>query len=250
MPTATLTATEHAGATLDVVLRDGRSVVGDVRAAGPLALRRLRDERDGVLRLAVVQTAAMLVDGDDVALDVRIGPGAALVLVDVSATLAHPMRGAGARQRLSVHAAAGSRVVIAEQPLIVAAGARVRREVRIALDPGARLLHRETLVLGRHGEPGGALHARTRVTRAGRPLLDETLDSGDADVLASAAVLGGARVIASVGLFGVAADPGPPGGTFALGPEDRLLRRLAADTSGLGSIDAQTQHWQAALSAG
>jgi len=210
----------------------------ELHASAPLAVRRLRDEGDGVLRVGVVQTAAMLVDGDDVTLDVRVGAGERLILQDISATLAHPMV-AGARQRVTLHLARDSRLALLEEPLIVAAGASVVRDVSVTLEPGARLLHRETLVLGRFGEEGGRLAARSRVVRDGRPVVDDTIDTS----VCSPAVLGGARVVSSLSLFGT---PVPPlRGAFALGPSDTLIRRLSSST--LTDLDDVEHPWRAAV---
>lgn len=246
-PTPTPTRTEPAPAvtSLHVVRAGGRSVVHELRGGAPLGLRELGGPEDGWARVAVVQTAATLVAGDDVRLLVRVGDGARLALGDISATLAHP--GALARHRIDVRLGAGARLVLTEQPLIVAAGARLRREVRLDLGAGAVVLHRDTLVLGRHGEEPGAARLRLRVVREDLPVLDETLDTGDLGVLRSAAVLGSARAIGSLGLYGRAAPGELPSDAFRLGPSDTLLRRPAAGTRELGGLDAVQAAWAAAV---
>jgi urease accessory protein len=192
----------------------------------------------------------MLVGGDDVSVDVSAGPGAVLVLRDISGTLAHPMGddGPGARQVLHVRVADGGRVVIAEEPLVIAAAARLRREVRIALDGDARVLHRDTLVLGRHGERGGAVVAHTRVERDGRAVLDDTFDStiGEA-ALRSAAVLGGARVLATLALFAPDDLGGRPTDAFELAQGDALVRRLARRANDLGDLGEWQRTWHGRL---
>jgi urease accessory protein len=134
-------------------------------------------------------------------------------------------------------------VILAEQPLVVACGARLTREVRIEAHETARVMHRETLVLGRHDEEGGAVCARSRVTRGGRPVLDDTLDTADLEVRRSPVVLGAARVVATLSLFGC--DVAPEG--FALASDDQLVRRLAATTSELGTLEALQRRWGAAV---
>jgi urease accessory protein len=231
MPTATLTSTE-----LAVERRAGRTAITTLRSAAPLGLVPL-----GGARVAIVQTAACLVGDDDVRLHVRVGAGAALELVEISATVAHP--GADARQSVHVEVAAGGRLVFAERPLIVAAGARVRRSVEIELAHGARALHREALVLGRHGEEPGSVRARVRIAREGVPVLDETIDTGDLAVLRSPAVLGEARAVAGLGLYG-AEPPAPEPGAFALGPADTLVRRIGGEIDGLDDLH---NAWRAAV---
>lgn len=241
-PTATATDAAVTTAWLHVLARGGRTVVAGSRSGLPLGLRQLRPRTGdgGALRVGLVQTGAMLVGGDDVRLEVRVGPGARLILQDISATLAHPM-GADqpiACQRLDVQVADGGRVVLAEEPLVIARTARVERDVRITLHGDARAVHRDTLVLGRHGEDGGALVARTRVTRDGRPLLDDTLDTRiAASALRSSAVLGGARVVASLAAFGHDTDMAVPDDAFVLGEADALLRRLATGVRQLAGLD-------------
>jgi urease accessory protein len=198
------------------------------------------------VRVAIAQSAATLVDGDDVRLEVSVGQGCALELTEISATLAHPMQG-GARWRLALSAAAGARVVLAEEPLIVAAGAKVHREVTIDAAADARIMHRETLVLGRHGEDGGAVTARTRVLRGGRPVLDDTLGFAGASSR-SAAVLGSARVIASLALFGC--ELAGPADGLLLHSGDRLVRRLVGATTALADLAALVTVWRAAVLAG
>jgi urease accessory protein len=110
----------------------------------------------------------------------------------------------------------------------------------------AAALHRETLVLGRDGEQPGAATSRTRVTRAECPILDETVCTGDLEVLRSAAVTGGgARVIASIGRFGV--DAPAPAGAFALGPSDVLVREIAPHARALRTHDELWRQWTDAM---
>jgi urease accessory protein len=240
-------------ARLVVGLAGGRSVVRESRSGLPLGLRQLHGwaagagpAAGGAVHVALVQTGAMLVGGDVVRLEVDVGPGAALVLRDISATLAHPTDGAAAQQRLRVRVAPGGCVVIVEEPLVIARGARLRREVRIELAGDACAVHRDTLVLGRHGEAGGSLSVRTRVERDRVPLLDDGLDTSDAATQGSPAVLGGARVLASVAAFGLPVPVDVPPDAFGLASGDVLLRRPAADVRSLHDVDAWLRRWQAA----
>lgn len=233
-------------ATVLHVERDGdRTVVGALRTMLPLGLREVRGPDDGWARVAIVQTAAMLVGGDDVRLTVVVGTGARLHLTDISATLAHP--GTRARQRIDLRVEAGGRLVFAEQPLIVAAGADLDRHVRLTLGPGAAALHHDTLVLGRHDEEPGDARLRLRVEQADMAVVDEALATGDIGVLRSAAVLGDAGAVGSLGLYG-AAPPGPlPADAFVLGALHTLVRRPASSTRSLTALDALREAWATAL---
>lgn len=225
----------------------GRSVVRQIRAAAPLGLREVRDSGVELSpgRVAIVQTAAYLVGGDTVRLRVRVEPGAALELREISATLVHP--GALARQQIDVDVREGARVSLVEQPLIIADGARLDRMLTISLRADARVVHRDTLVLGRHSEQPGSALVRLRVVRDDVPVLDETLYTGDLDSLRSDAIVGHARAIGALGRYGVN-GPAPSDG-FALGPQDVLVRRLAPDVRGLQSLAAVQDAWIEALHA-
>jgi len=227
---------------------DGRSVVRQLRERSPLGFRELSGSgiAGGPARVAIVQRAAHLVGGDEVRLEVDVGDGAALELVEISATLVHP--GAPGRQAIAVSAGAGARLAYAEQPLIVAAGARLERLLTLDLAAGAQIVHRDTLVLGRHGEAPGAVRSRTRIARAGVPLLDETIDTTDLTILRSAAVLGGARVVGALGRYGLD-GPAPPDALW-LGPADTLVRRLAEHARALAPLDRLAREWAGALLAG
>jgi len=226
-PTAASTRTDAATLRLEVVRRGAANVVRVLRSHPPLALRPL-PASGATARVAIVQSAACLVEGDDVRLSVTVGPGAALEVVELSATLAHPVAESAVRLRTDVQVGVGGRLVWCEQPLIVAAGADLLRDVRLTLAGDARALHGEALVLGRDGEEPGRARSRLRVTRGGVAVLDETLNLGEGTVSASPAVLGSARSVTGMTLLGV------PTGSVALPPNalvlaggDVALRRLA-----------------------
>ncbi len=153
-----------------------------------------------------MQTAASLLAGDRVLIDVRCGPGARLRLVDVAALVAHDVRGgepANVEVRLDVGAHA--RLEWEAQPLVLAAGSAVRRATEVTLRHGAAALLRDTLVLGRAGELAGHLATSTDVRLEARPLHAEWLDTGDVGLLRSPVVLGGAKVLDTLALYGARA---------------------------------------------
>jgi urease accessory protein len=193
-------------------------------------------------RVALVQTGATLVSGDDLRVRVIVDPGAQLELVEISATLAHPVRAGSepAALDLQIELGDGSRLVLAGQPLIVAAGSRVRRSLSAALWGSAQFVQRETVVLGRHGESPGALCAHTRIERDSLPVLDEVLDTSALSSYASPAVLGDARVIDALGGFGLLTDVPP--GAFVLGSADTLVRRAGQAVS--DELDAVQAVWR------
>lgn len=199
-----------------------------------------------VARVALVQTAASLLSGDRVEIDVRCGPGARLRLVDVAALVAHDVRG-GDPAQLEVRLDVGARARLEweAQPLVLAAGSAVRRHTELGLGCGAAALLRDTLVLGRAGELGGHLATTTDVRQDRRPLHAESLDTGDVGLLRSPVVLGGAKVLDTLALYGARADDARafqlarPGSV-----RQELARSLALATRCLGDAPAA---WRGAL---
>jgi len=226
-PTASSTRTDAATLRVEVVRREALSVARVLRSHPPLALRSLPSS-GAVARVAIVQSAACLVEGDDVRLSITVGPGAALEVVELSATLAHPVAERAVRLRTHVEIGAGGRLVWCEHPLIVAARTDLVRELRLSLEGDARVLHGETLVLGRDGEEPGRANSRLRVTRDGTAVLDETVTLGAGTAWASPAVLGSARAVTGMTLLGVPTGSVTlPSDALVLAGGDVALRRLA-----------------------
>ncbi len=226
-PTASSTRTDAAPLRLEVVRRGAASVVQMLRSHPPLALRPLPSS-GATARVGIVQSAACLVEGDDVRLSVAVGPGAALEVIELSATLAHPVAERAVRLRTDIQIGAGGRLVWCEHPLIVAARTDLVREVRLALTGDARALHGEALVLGRDGEDPGRASSRLRVTRDGTAVLDETLSLGAGTAAASPAVLGSSRSVTATTLLGVpAGSVALPTDALVLAGGDVALRRLS-----------------------
>ena len=198
---------------------EATAALGQVRidsSGGPFAVHMLtamagdpdRQASRPTARIALVGTQALLLAGDDVEIDVEVGPGVALDVVEVAATVAY--RGsAPARWRVRADLATDSRLIWSAEPFIVAAGADVDRDSRFELAESAVLCLRETLVLGRSGESGGRLRTRSAVNRAGKPLLIEDLDLTDQRARSRPGLLGNARVLDSVLLAGCRAPQQP-----------------------------------------
>jgi urease accessory protein len=198
----------------------GGTIISELSGTEPWRPRILAaGDASGWVRVALVQTRASLISADDIAIEVTVGPGAALELVELGAVVAMNARG-GTRARLTadVEVQAGGRLIWLGQPWIVGAGSEVESRVSVSLAAGARLLRGESVVLGRSGESPGALSARSRITSEGVPLLDETLRTGDLSVLASPVVAGSAAMVAAVTLAGTRDDAAPAGAMAAEGP--------------------------------
>lgn len=186
-------------------------------------------------RIGLLATTALLLGGDEVALDVTVGPGATLDLFDVAGTVAYHGRGRPASWRLTLALAASATLRYAGEPFVVADGADVTRSTQIDVAATATARLRETLVLGRAGEEGGRLRSHTAVRVGGRDVWreDQLLDADAGRTWPG--LLGDRRVLDSMIVLGP--DPGPaaapPAVRFALldgaGSVTRYLgRELAA----------------------
>jgi urease accessory protein len=144
--------------------------------------------------VALVATTATLLGGDELRLDVEVGPGLRLELQDVAGTVAYHGRGRSCRIDAHLRVHEGSVLTWSGEPLVVAEGAEVTRSVRAEVAGGGRLLVRDQVALGRAGERGGDLRCRTDISYAGRPALVEELDLRS--TAAEGAVAGTARAYA------------------------------------------------------
>ena len=201
-------------------LRRGARVAPRILARGPDAVRA-----------AFVPTQAGPLAGDRDSTRIVVGPGATLIVEPVAATLALPGP-ARILLRLDVTVCAGGRLVLDEGPLIVAAGADVERRCTIELEHGAVLALRETVVLGRDGEPPGSLDSVLRATLAGRALLHDGLRVGAATAPGDAhvALAPGHRVVQTIALLGRRPPTTEPG-AMALHGAGALLRATGATTT-------------------
>ncbi|WP_444663145.1 urease accessory protein UreD [Cellulomonas sp. CW35] len=224
-----------------------------VLRAGHLAPRVLAQTDRGVT-VALVATGALLLGGDHVRVDVRVGDGVALELVETSGTVAYHGRGRASSWVADVRVGRGASLVWDALPFVVSDGADVTRTTNLHVhDEGAALL-RETLVLGRDGQRGGPLRSATRAAIGGRDLLVEELDLTGPHT--APGVLGDARVVDSVLLAGrrpVAADGGDARDDETRGLVVLDLHRPGALARAVGSaahvadVGPLVGRWRAAL---
>jgi urease accessory protein len=173
-----------------------------------IAARPLRSGVPGLVRVALVATQALLLAGDRVRIEVDVRGPVAVELVETAGTVAYDMRGGSASWEVDVRLDGGARLTWLGEPFVVAAGASVTRSTTLDLAEGAVATLRESLVLGRTGESGGALSVRTRATYAGAPLLVEDLDLTP-EARSGPAVLGGRRCLDSITRLGDRLPEGP-----------------------------------------
>ena len=123
-----------------------------------------------------VGSAAGPLPGDDLLLSLEILDEARASLTAAGAMIAQGRTGVPSAVRTSVLVGAQASLDADPGALIVCHGARVDVALDIAVTDTSALIWRELLVLGRSYEPPGSATLRWNVTRAGTPLLRQTLD--------------------------------------------------------------------------
>ncbi len=209
-------------------------------AAGPVTEWACRDVP--AVGVHLVAGAAGPLGGDRLRLEVDVGADSALMLGEVAATLLLPgSRGEQSRLDVRLRVGAGATLVWQPEVTITAHGCRHVTDVRIALEHGARLLLREAIAFGRHGEPPGSHRQRLRITTPDGPLHDQELHIGPAAPgWDGPAVTGGHHAIGTLLLV----DPGtrstatdelrlPDTAFLPLSDHATLFSSLAADTATL-----------------
>jgi urease accessory protein len=179
-----------------------------LRSESPLLLRRTGPQGSAALTVHLVGGAAGPLRGDDLRLDVEVGPGAWLDVHSVAASLALPGPPGRPPSRLTVYAtvASGATLRWMPEPLIAAAGCdhMVSTDIRVA--GGGALIWRDELVCGRHGEEPGDARTDIALWHAGTTLFRHELAVGPrAPGWCGPAVLGSGRAVGSVVMIGT--DP-------------------------------------------
>ena len=209
---------------------------------------------EGGARVGLVATTALLLGGDHVEIEIDVGPGAWLELIETAGTVAYDADGLTSSWTVSIRVADGGLLIWSGEPFVVARGANVRRDTSIELGTGAAAGLRETLVLGRTGETGGALRSTLSVrqhdpaAQRHQQLLMEDLDLTDADVRSLPGLIGGARVLDTVVLLGINAPKTPelnPGNRFELDGAGTIARFLTT-TFAASPLAAISAAWQMA----
>ncbi len=224
-----------------------------LRGESPLLLRRTGPRDPGGMTVHLVGGAAGPLRGDELRLDVEVGPGARLTVLSVAAQLALPGRPAPAsRMTVTASVAAGGVLRWLPEPLIAAAGCDHEGVTRVDVAEGGTLLWRDDLVCGRHREASGAVRADTLIRYAGVTLYRHELAVGPgAPGWDGAAVLGGGRAVGTLVLAGPELPepsvPGPDAAVMRLaGPgvlatavgED--IRRVKAVLDPFGEVGGRT----------
>ncbi|WP_020664505.1 urease accessory protein UreD [Amycolatopsis benzoatilytica] len=201
----------RAHARLTAVFDGGRTVLRELRSMAPLTLVPRRGSGPGAL-VHLVSSATAPLGGDDLRLEIHVGPLAELTLSGVAATLVLPgLAGDESSSTVQVSVEAGGSCAYLPEPTVVTARSNHHAVLRADLAEDARFHTREVLVLGREGERPGRLSSTLHVTRAGTPVLRQTQTVGDAALDASLAVLAGYRVLVTELEFGGPSRPAASG---------------------------------------
>lgn len=218
--------------------RHGRTIATELRGESPLLLRQVPSPGGGVT-VYVVGGAAGPLAGDDLRLDIEVGPGAVVRVHTVAASIALPGR-PGAVSRTLVRATVADRAALFWLPeqLIAAAGCAHVADSQVDVAEGGALHWRDELICGRHGERPGDVEINTWVDLAGRPLLRQSLAVGsNAPGWAGPAVLAGASATGSL----LVVDPSHPVEPPAVGATWARLP-LAGGPATLWSATAPDAH--------
>jgi urease accessory protein len=156
--------------------RDDRTVLADLESRTPFLAQRpihCDDALPDMAWLFTISTAGCVLQGDRLALDIALGPGARAHVTTQSATKIHSMDTNYASQVQSITLDDGAYFEFLPEPLIPHRNSRFASETRIAIAPTASLLCSEIIQPGRkHHHPDecfGAtvLSLATTATRAG-----------------------------------------------------------------------------------
>jgi urease accessory protein len=180
-------------------------IVAVADAAGVTRLPALSSQVPLVLRrtpeaVYLVGGAAGPIGGDTLRLRIAVGPGASLRVRTAAASIALPGPDRlESELRVTIDVAAGARLEYLPEPVVISAGARHATIIRATVAEGGSLLLRDEVLLGRHGEAGGACRTELQVSYAGRPLLRQSLEiSGLDQTDLGPAVLSGHRAVGAL----------------------------------------------------
>ncbi|MDA8260038.1 MAG: urease accessory protein UreD [Betaproteobacteria bacterium] len=209
-----LSSTWRARLSLGFQRREAATILARREHVGPLRIQKaLYPEGEAVCHAIVLHPPSGIVGGDELEIDVTVGPGAHALLTTPGAGKWYRSAGAWASQRLGFAVEAQGVLEWLPQETIVFDAARAAMRSTVDLADDARFIGMEVLCLGRRasGEKftEGALRLDTRIRRAGRPVwLERGLLEGGSDLLDAAAGLAGFSVS---GTFLAAASGVEPG---------------------------------------
>ena len=159
----------------------GRTVLRRTHCEVPLVVR-VSDTCDGSLTLLFVNAAAGPLGGDDLHLSVVVEEGASVRVRSVGASMVQPgATPASSSLRTSLTVGENANVAWELEPTVSVVESTHRSSTLAHLAVTSSLWLRETICLGRFGEPSGTLAIHQRITVDGTAVLDhETVFGGGA----------------------------------------------------------------------
>jgi urease accessory protein len=215
-----------------VSVRLRRGAGGTVRIEGVLCSAPVWFRWDGAT-LWLVGSGASPVGEDHIRVRVDVGPGVAVAVRSVAATVVYAARGAGTRWETDLHVADGASIDWRPEPVILTERARHQATTTVHVAAGGRVQLDEVLVLGRAGEATGKLRSSLAVRVDDTPVLLTSIDTSLPGWSGPAGVAG-ASVVANrlrLGLGEARAVAPTPGGAALLQPAPgcQLAAVTAAD---------------------
>jgi urease accessory protein len=129
--------------------------------------------------IVIVSSAACLLDGDRLRVDIDVGPKSSLSVRSVAAQFAYPAPFNGTAYDVHLQVADDAHVTWMPEPLVVCAGGRHRNSVTVELASTGRVTLLDELVFGRSGEnrSDAQLAATITIRRDGRPIFVDGVDT-------------------------------------------------------------------------
>lgn len=166
---------------------------------------RIMQNTGSHIRLAVVGIHMPLLGGDNVTIQIRVGPGVTLEIIEPSGMVAYDADGESSDWRLDAKVGTGATLIWHGKEFVAAKGSDAHRSTKIELETGARTLFKETLVLGRSGETNVRLNSRIQALLEGKELLTEEL-SITPETRRLPGIISCSKVISTVTALGIRPD--------------------------------------------
>jgi UreD urease accessory protein len=218
------------------------------RCEPPLTVKATK--RGDALELLLVGSAASLLEGDDLTIDIEVSGRVPVIVKSVAAQVAHPCpNGGSTRQEIRLRMTDEARVYWAVEPLIIAAGAEHVNEFSIDIESQSACVVHDTMMLGRSAESPRAaiICAQMFIKQACVPLLEDGLGTTLPGAHGPAG-LHGMRFVSTVIAAGWRPLTIPSSRTMALAGPGALLRSIGPDATSGGSTVADTAtSWWAEL---
>jgi urease accessory protein len=242
--------------------RGPRTVLARCRSAVPLQVLTPLALPDPAAVVSILNPTGGLVGGDQLRVDVEVGPEAHACLTTPSATKVYRTAGAPARQEVTLHLGAGAVVEYVPDHTIPHAGSDFRQALRAEVGAGARLIVVDAFAAGRVARAEAWRFARLEsallVGDASGWLLWDRFVLGGSDAWDAIGLAEGAPYFATVAIFGdetgealadvvgavISACPGVRAAGGPLARRGAIIRCLAESAADLR--DAVERLWTAA----